>query len=338
MNKKPSPTDFSNDQWTIFAPDGLKKLVQFALTQRKNSSNSSGSQFDHYLFPGFYWGGSVLKLFGVESCGSGRYPGAPPEFFPFASLGEDGIYYGYVLHAPELNISNPPIGIFDPIPNLSNQGVKLLGNSFEHALDRLLSEALGFYCTDEQFQMIDAIATLLNVQPSFDKRNRRYMEYDEPIVPAIPTGWHFEPSGDGVGVLAPREAFVDHSPTCETWSFDIFQGKGCPIVQNTEAALQLVEKCLRSNAPGSALFILRELHWRSSDERVFQQSKELWKDAYSQLQRPLLSDVVEEEVKLQQQREAAYRLQLLGNETVTELMQEWNDVELMSEQEQQNDQ
>ncbi|MBE9008822.1 hypothetical protein IQ250_01165 [Pseudanabaenaceae cyanobacterium LEGE 13415] len=294
MTKKASLSEFNHEEWSI-APNGLKKLIQFALSR---GEKSEASKHDDSLFPGFYWGGSTLEFFGFEACDSGRYPKAPPEFSPFAHLGQDGIYYGYVVHAPELNITNSPIGIFDPIPD---EGVKLLGNDFEDALDKLLSEALGFYLIDEELQTINAIASLLNVQPNLDKRNPRYMEYDDPILPVIPPGWHYEPSSDGIGVLAPREAFISNSPTRESWSFDIFQGKGYPMIQAVEAALQFAKECFERNAPASALFVLRELYWRSSDDRVFIQSKELWKNAYSQLGRPLLSNVVEQEARARQQ-------------------------------------
>lgn len=291
MTKKASLGKFDSAEWLI-APNGLKKLIEFALSRE----DLEASECDDFLFPGFYWGGSTLKFFGFEACDSGRYPGVPPEFFPFARLGQDGIYYGYVIHAPELSI-NPSIGIFDPIPCEGCEGVKLLGNNFEDALDKLLSEALEFYSTDEELQTIDAIASFLNVQPNLDKRNPRYMEYHDSILPVIPPGWHYEPSSDGIGVLAPHEAFIPNSPTCESWSFDVSQGKGYPIIQDVEAALQFTEECFERNAPASALFVLRELYWRSGDERLFIQSKELWKNAYSQLGRPLLSNVVEQEAE-----------------------------------------
>lgn len=316
MTKKLSLSDFSREEWAI-APNSLKKLIQFALNREEKPRASEYA--DDSLFPGFYWGGSTRKFFGFESYGSGRYPKVPPEFFPFASLGADGIYYGYVVHAPELSRINPPIGIFDPIPD-QDQGVTLLGNDFEDALDKLLSEALGFYSTDEELEIIHAIAALLNLQPHPDKQNPHYMEYRNPILPAIPSGWHYEPSSDGIGVLAPRDAFIENSPTCESWSFDIVQGKGYPVLQDIDAALQFVEELLSSNTPGSALFVLRELYWRDGDDRIFLQSKDLWKDAYFQLQRPLLSNVVEEEAKFKQKLiEASQELQESGEECITEI-------------------
>lgn len=310
MSRKPS---FNNldDGWMSVAPTSLKKLIQFALKRKKIESTQESYS---YLFPGFYWHGSILKLSGLEPYGSGRYSMTPPELFPFASLGDDGVHYGCVVHAPELDENDPPIGIFDPTGLV--EGVKLLGHNFEHALERLLSEALA---ADDP-ESIDAIASLLNVHPSLDKRNSSYMAYDEVILPKIPPGWHFEPSSDGIGVLAPRDAFIENSPTCKSWSFDIVEGKGYPILQDVDAALQFVEELLSINTPGSALFVLRELYWLDRGDRVFLQSKDLWKDAYFQLQRPLLSNVVEEEAKFRQKLiEASQELQESGEECITEI-------------------
>lgn len=290
MTRKLSLDDFSREEWAIAAPEGLKKLVQFALNEK--AKHPKFSVYDE-LFPGFLWTGKILKLFEIESCDSGRYSLTPPELFPFGRVGLDGIHFGFVIHAPELEQQDLPIGVIDPSGLV--EGVKLLGTNFEHALERLLSEALEIDPTDEE--RVYAIASLLNVHPDLDKRNLNYMEYGELIVPVIPQGWHFEPSSDGIGVLAPREAFIENSPTCKTWSFDL---PNYPYYQ-IDAALQLAEDCLCRNSPGSALFILRELYWRSTDDRAFIHSKELWQATYAQLNRPLLSNVIEEEVAFRRQ-------------------------------------
>ena len=39
-----------------------------------------------------------------------RYSQTPPELFTFATLGVDGVHYGYVIHAPELPAEDYPVG------------------------------------------------------------------------------------------------------------------------------------------------------------------------------------------------------------------------------------
>jgi hypothetical protein len=56
--------------------------------------------------------GNVL---GVSACDqSVRYDSTPCELFPFGWPGVDGVHYGYVVHAPELQLPDYPVGHYCP--------------------------------------------------------------------------------------------------------------------------------------------------------------------------------------------------------------------------------
>src|SRR5438552_8359765 len=49
------------------------------------------------------WPHLFRAITGLDLAGpDARYPNTPPELFPFAHLGVDGVHYGHVIHAPEL--------------------------------------------------------------------------------------------------------------------------------------------------------------------------------------------------------------------------------------------
>jgi hypothetical protein len=81
-----------------------------------------------------------------------RYPSTPPEMFPIAAMGVDGVHYGYVIHAPELSAADYPLGHLCP---MDAEGVSLLGMNTLEAIEtevswhgsfgdtRLVCQALG---------------------------------------------------------------------------------------------------------------------------------------------------------------------------------------------------
>ena len=82
--------------------------------------------------------GLFYEVFGLELAGEeARYQQTPPELFPFARLGVDGVHYGYVIHAPELSPEGYPVGEMCPMD--FDEGVFLVGNTTLEALENLAS-------------------------------------------------------------------------------------------------------------------------------------------------------------------------------------------------------
>ena len=82
-----------------------------------------------------------------------------------------------------------------------------------------------------------------------EKATRRYTPEGNHrlVLPTVPQGWRYFPTTDGIGVLAPRDAFssVDHSPDG---------------LETAEMHSQAVA-ALRAGYPGTALYYLREAYW-----------------------------------------------------------------------------
>jgi len=68
-----------------------------------------------------------------------RYQQTPPELFPIAGTGVDGGHFGYVIHAPELALSDYPIARFEP---MDGTGAYLLGASTFEAVETEISTSM----------------------------------------------------------------------------------------------------------------------------------------------------------------------------------------------------
>jgi hypothetical protein len=249
----------------------------------------------------FYLRGLAGQMLAPELVfNSGRYFHTPLELFPFGGNGCDGIHYGYVIHAPELQLNDYPIGEFSP---MDGTGVSLIGSTTRAAFECFISETLAYYdeCLDlsdvnevlKKELIVDLARTLMiTPTPTTIRQN-----YETPIIPDVPDGWHYEPSGDGVGVLAPKAAFAPDTLTLQTWSFDPRRSDDLYYVpQDTAGALNAAKLALNQNYPATALFILREAYWRDPDGDVFAAAVELWQHTYFELGRPLLAQAVLQEL------------------------------------------
>jgi hypothetical protein len=267
---------------------------------------------DHDFIAFSIWGYASKLLF--TTCDSGRYFHTPPELFPFGSPRIDGIHYGYVVHAPELALRDYPIGEFAP---MDETGVTLIGNTAEEALECLLSEALEIYEPEAvKRSFIIELAQTLNLHPTSEKIRQNYTT---PIKPYTPSGWYFEPSSDGVGVLAPSQFWSPNTPTLETWSFDTPNQHGRPA-QFVDRAITEVERSFYDEYPATALFILRELYWRDPDLKLLETIAPLWQRAYDELDRSHLAEIVQQHLIEQQTRQNEWRMQEIENSTSVQLV------------------
>lgn len=246
----------------------------------------------------------------VKDSDSGRYFHTPPELFPFGRSGSDGIHYGFVVHAPELHLSDYLIGEFAPIDQI---GVTLIENTTREALECLLSEALEIY--EDKRSLITELAQTLNLNLAPQKVRENYTT---PIRPHVPSGWYFEPSGDGVGVLAPSSLWSPNTPTLKTWHFETI--KSGVEIQEVDRAIEEVQQSLYEKYPATALFILRELYWRSPDLDLLEIIAPWWERTYEELDRSCLAEVVQQHLIEQRATQAKWKQQEVQYYTSVELM------------------
>ncbi|MGI8979690.1 MAG: hypothetical protein ACR2FY_10720 [Pirellulaceae bacterium] len=137
---------------------------------------------------------ATLGLF--PSGRNARYCGTPPELFPIGSTGCDGDHYGFLLHAPELELDELPYGHYCP---MDSDGVILVGSTTIQGIASKMARCLSYdFEPPEKKKLIAEIARVCNIRPE---------EEANPAI-SIPSGWSFLPSSDGVGTLAPANLFA----------------------------------------------------------------------------------------------------------------------------------
>ncbi len=183
-------------------------------------------------------------------CEPHSYPCTPPELFVFGSPGVDGIHYGFLVHVPELKPY--PLAVLNPMN--AEAGVLSLGADEADAAALLGSGRSGGPVYDPGWPA---------------------------VVPHVPAGWRYVPSGDGVGVLAPEHAFG------EPPSVDVgFYAELAPVERSATRALM-------QGHPATSLWVLREFFANNhhGDAVSARAALRLMAQAYRALERPLLAEV-----------------------------------------------
>ncbi|MBV1859634.1 MAG: hypothetical protein KUG77_14570 [Nannocystaceae bacterium] len=219
--------------------------------------------FEHATREGFVndtdylsFGGLAFDLAGLAQrpvwpeCDPYGYSCTPPELFVFGSPGVDGIHYGFVVHAPQLRPH--PLGVLNPMN--PERGVRALG------------------ATEEE------TASLLGPGPS----EAPVFDPAWPVVePSVPDGWRYEPTSDGVGVLAPEHAFGD-APSIDVGHYAVL----APVERAATVAL------MQGHA-ATSLWVLREFFANNhgGDAVSARAALRLMAQAYRALDRPLLAEI-----------------------------------------------
>ncbi len=172
-----------------------------------------------------------------------RYWGTPPELFPVGSTGCDGDHYGFLLHAPELDLDELPYAHYCP---MDSYGVILVGSTTEQGIASVMASELSYdsdlISSEEQEtirELIADVARWCNIRPEVEQN---------PGI-SVPSGWRFLHSSDGVGTLAPTALFAP-GPVA---AFDRY-GSPTPFV---EAA----DRAMKAGCFATALHYLREGLW-----------------------------------------------------------------------------
>ncbi|PUB25503.1 hypothetical protein C8K30_107256 [Promicromonospora sp. AC04] len=229
---------------------------------------------------------------------------ATPEFVPFGSLG-DGGSVGWLVPAPELGRLDHPV----VLASGHDHGVTQIGPDTRAGLEFMLSRALRRWREDPDPEppawrdrdvwlaqnqwridsrakdrgLVDRLAAELGVHPDPELTSpgsrwsgtavQQDSEFD--IVLDVPEGWRHEPGADGVGVLAPADAYNDREPVVYFSSWE----------SSLEPALATAEHLLDTGYPASALLGLKDV-FVNAETSCFADLKPLWARAYRDLGRP----------------------------------------------------
>lgn len=178
---------------------------------------------------------ATLGLFPNGS--SARYWGTPPELFPVGSTGCDGDHYGFLLHAPELDLDDLPYAHYCP---MDSDGVILVGSTTMQGIASVMARHLSYdFDSEEKKNLIREISHKCGISPEEER---------QPTI-SVPSGWSFLRSSDGVGTLAPAELFAPHAVV----EFDRY-GPPTPFVEAANEAS-------RGGYFATALHYLREGLW-----------------------------------------------------------------------------
>ncbi len=225
----------------------------------------------------FYFAGELAALFveGPRESYDVRYTSTPPELCPFGCPGRDGAHYGFIVHAPELGLTDYLVGELAPA---DEAGVLIVGRNMDDALRNLVSFTAESSSKLAETPVAERLLRELNISPD-DDRDPLWMK-DEKVTPAIPDGYAFHETPDGVGVLAKKESF---SGTLQVPKNNV----------PADVYLQAAEKALRANHPGDALIVLKHAAWRYRHEgSAHQRLYEPMTRTYDALGRPLFSRVL----------------------------------------------
>jgi hypothetical protein len=254
---------------------------------------------------------------------SGRYPFTPVEFFPVFTAGVDGIAWGPLVHAPELQLADYPWAEYSPMEHEGDRCCLLGQNSIE-ALEQILSERLAIienrtdedYGWDEQAQeaLIYKLAASLNLQVSATKSRDFSHWTSTPIVPFIPPNYRFLATSDGVGVLAPADRF--HSDSQEL-----------QLADSVEECHELVQRYLASHHPATALGIIREFYLQEVLD--LEPISADWIEIYEQLGRSILAREIEHGVLYEQHQKERRDEDTVSSMTTVELIR-FNDETIAS--------
>ena len=194
-----------------------------------------------------------------------RYDGTPPELFPIGKTGCDGDHYGFLLHAPELELNDLPFAHYCP---MDSEGVILVGSTTEMGIASVMAWRLSYdFVGAVEKERIAKIASACKIRPQ---------EEQNPAV-SVPIGWRFVPSSDGIGTLAPAKLFASE-PLLE---FDRYKSPA-PF---EDAA----ERAIRGGHWGTALHYLREGLWFFGVTKPFSLARRMI-DVYSMMNREVLAN------------------------------------------------
>jgi hypothetical protein len=253
--------------------------------------------FDLQRFPGPLDGWDPGYPEFTEEC---RQPSVPlfatPEFVPFGSLGT-GSHVGWLVPAPELRRPDQPVALASG----HSGGVTWLGPDTRTGLEFMLSWTLRRWREDAKHwadtsarrrPLVDRLAAELGVRPDPDtvyigsswEGGTVAQDEEYEIAFDVPDGWHHAESVDGIGVLAPSDAFSGRDP--------IVPGQRVGRGGDPESVLADAQRALDAGYPATALLGIRDT-FEANPSCHFTELKPLWARAYRDLGRHHLTETLD---------------------------------------------
>jgi hypothetical protein len=211
-------------------------------------------------------------------CGELSSAFQPLEIIPFCWNGGDALHYGWAVLAPELDAEDHMCVSFAP----GDDRAVWLGDTTKEALENLLvgsmanwtswgrRQGLASPAEDERWV---AVCRALGLRPEIGTRRiTAGARSKRAIRPEVPPGWRYEPTGDGIGVLAPVSAFAPG-----TFRMD----------RAWDDELAWARRFLADGHPGSALCVLKSLPFYDRE------TVRLMREAYGRLGRDLHAERAE---------------------------------------------
>lgn len=175
----------------------------------------------------------------------------PLEFVPFMRNAGDALTYGWVMHAPELEPSDFACGGYAPVDDSadwigddSSDAIRNLLLARELYPDGTSSEPVGEALRAHPMWRAIVDGLRLDMPPQAQSPVGFGARSNRAIVPQVPVGYHFEPTHDGIGVLAPEAAF-DRGRDLD---LDFYE---------TDRVIAVANELVRVSAPASALWVLK---------------------------------------------------------------------------------
>jgi hypothetical protein len=198
----------------------------------------------------------------------------PVEIVPFCRAGVDGLHYGWAVLAPELDLDDQLCVSFAPV----DEDACWLGDTTHEALENLLA---GHLLSWEEWNRAShgesppdhdprwsALCAALGLHPVAGANGiTAGARSTRPIRPVVPPGWRYEPSVDGIGVLAPASAFAPGPVEPTDWD-------------DLDERTALARRLLADGHPASVVDLLKSDHPERSDML-------LMREAYRVLRRDL---------------------------------------------------
>jgi hypothetical protein len=218
----------------------------------------------------------------------GRYDKTPLELFPIFNLRIDGIHYGYVVHASELGELDYHMAEYAPAEFTP---VSLIGlNTFEgfnyflNGAKEQIRELNPSFLYEFETQILAPIHEVFEATRNFvSDTNRNNV--------SIPYNWKTMPTLDGVGVLAPNDAFTS--------------SKIQAVSDILDDVLAQIDHLLEAGYPASALIIARDFYWKA-DFTTFPAISSGLKNIYRALGRENLAKEVDRELSYRSTDHVSY--------------------------------
>jgi hypothetical protein len=295
----PSITELQTELTKHFGfriPEAFAHFIKHALDE-----NTKEDFFDYWSFFNYYhffdfnmpvkieydWDKAAWTYTPNETYESYYDYGLPPELQMFGSI--DSLRFAYIVHDPSLQYLDWPVGKVAEM----DLGVIKYGDNTREGLESLISFAKHKYKkfgqenesyaieANEKFKLMEKV---FGLDPSRVVPEEQSQTYDagERIlrpVPVVPEGWHFEPSPDGIGVLAPAAMFAPDKP------------EELGDLEDTKE----VKKLIRKGYYATALLVLRAHLWKNwhGNDPFNEKCALLLQDVYMKMDRPAFAKRVQ---------------------------------------------